>query len=346
MALQPPKKTRPKKVPTIYQEIGAYAKPDLRKAMWQVANSMIPYLALWALMVIMLRSGLPYWLVLIPLVIAAGFLARIFIIFHDCTHGSFTPSARMNRVMGYISGVMTFTPFEQWRRSHAVHHATVGDLDRRGTGDVWTLTVEEYLNAPWSTRLAYRVVRNPFVMFGIGPIIMFFLSNRLAQRADRKRERISVIITNLALLAIALISAKTIGIRAYLLIQLPVMYLAGVAGIWLFYVQHQYEEVYWAHHDAWDPLKAALDGSSYYKLPKILQWFSGNIGLHHIHHVQPRIPNYNLQPCQDAIPILQTVKPLTIRRSLSCINMDLVDVERRKLISFRALRSLPKTVEA
>ena len=327
--------------PEWYRTIARYQKPDLRKAIWQLVDTFVPYLALWALMVWLLRRSTSYWLVLPLIVLAAGFLVRIFIFFHDCCHGSFFASQRANRILGYITGILAFTPYEYWRRSHAGHHASAGDLDRRGGGDVWTMTVEEYLAAPWWRRLAYRVMRNPFVLFVLGPFFVFIVGQRFSQRGMPRRERNSVIITNLALLAIAVAAGLTIGLRTYLIIQLPVMLIAGSAGLWLFYVQHQFEGVYWVRHEEWDAVKAALEGSSYYRLPKLLQWFSGNIGLHHIHHLRARIPNYHLQRCYDEMPPLH-VRPLTLRGSLKSLWLNLYDEERGKLVGFRALRRQPE----
>jgi acyl-lipid omega-6 desaturase (Delta-12 desaturase) len=230
--------------------------------------------------------------------------------------------------------LLTLTPFDKWQRSHSEHHATAGDLDRRGVGDVWTLTMHEYQTATTPKRLFYRVFRNPFVMFGVGPAILFLFGNRVFGPGATRRERFSVHFTNAGLVAALLVAHLTIGLPTLLVIQLPTLLLAGAAGVWLFYVQHQFEDVYWAHREAWEPMRAALEGSSYYKLPKVLQWFTGNIGLHHIHHVQPRIPSYNLQRCQDAIPAFQAVPPLTLRRSLDSLRLRLLDESGRRMVSW------------
>jgi omega-6 fatty acid desaturase (delta-12 desaturase) len=230
------------------------------------------------------------------------------------------------------------TPFEKWQRSHVEHHATAGNLDRRGVGDMWTLTVSEFLAASRWKRLRYRVFRNPFVMFGVGPGLVFVIGNRFSSAGATSRERFSVYFTNLGIAAALLAAQLTIGIPALLWTQLPTVLLAGAVGVWLFYVQHQFEDVYWARRQAWDPMKAALEGSSYYKLPRVLQWCTGSIGLHHIHHVQPRIPFYNLQRCQAAIPTFQAVPPLTIRRSLQSLRLRLWDETDRRLVSLREIR--------
>ena len=220
-----------------------------------------------------------------------------------------------------------------------MHHATVGDLDRRGTGDVYVMTVDEYLAAPKLKRIAYRLFRNPLVMFGLGPASVFLIAHRFSHKGARKRHRFSVYFTNLAIAAIIGVASLTIGFRTYLLVQLPIILIAAAVGVWLFYVQHQFEGVYWARHESWDPMRAALEGASYYKLPKVLQWFTGNIGLHHIHHVRPRIPNYNLQRCYDEVAAMQAVEPLTIRKSLRSLQLHLWDESNQKLVGFRSLRA-------
>lgn len=325
--------------PTWYKATAKYAKANLQRSVWQLVNTFVPYIALWYIMVRLVQSRSPYWITLLLAVPTAGFLIRIFIFFHDCTHLSFFNSKRANTILGYILGVLTFTPYEDWRHSHVIHHATAGDLDRRDVGDVWTLTVEEYRAASKWKQLAYRLYRNPLIMFGLGPGYMFLISHRTPSKVARKRERISVHITNLAIVAIVVIASLTIGLRAYVLIQLPTILMAATAGLWLFYVQHQFEDVYWVRGDVWDRIQSAVKGCSYYKLPKILQWFTGNIGLHHIHHLRARIPNYNLQRCYDEIPELQTVKLLTILTSLQSLRINLWDEERQQMVNFRDIKN-------
>lgn len=324
--------------PNWLRALSKYEQPNLRRAVWQLLDTFVPYVALWILMVGMVRQGYPYWMTLALAVVAAALFARIFIVFHDCCHGSFFASRRANRILGYISGILAFTPFEDWRHVHAAHHATTGDLDRRGVGDVWTLTVQEYLAAPRLKRLAYRFIRNRFVLLALVPAGLFLINNRSPHKGAGKRERYSVMFTNVAIVAMIGVASVTIGIGTYLAIQLPIALIAGTIGVWLFYVQHQYEGVYWARHRDWDPMKASLEGSSYYKLPKVLQWVTGNIGLHHIHHFRPRIPNYNLQQCYDAEPVFQAVEPLTIRRSLKSLGMNLWDEDAQRLVSFRSAK--------
>ncbi len=311
-----------------------FTRPDRKEAVWQIINTLVPFSALWVLMVVMVQQGYPYWSVLAVTVVAAAFQVRIFILFHDCCHGSFFGTPRANRILGYVTGILTFTPFEQWRRSHAMHHDTVGDLDRRGVGDIWTLTAEEFEAAPRWKQLVYRLIRNPLFILTLGTPIVFLISPRYFHELDRKRERWSVVITNIGLAAIITIAAMTIGIETYLMIQVPLTLGAGAAGLWLFYVQHQFEGTYWARHENWDQMKAALEGSSFYRLPRVLQWFTGNIGFHHVHHVQQRIPNYNLKRCYDDVPVLQKVKPLTLLASLRCARLHIWDERHQRLTGY------------
>ncbi len=304
--------------------------------MAELLETLVPYVALIVGMLVAARRGHP-WLTLALALPAAAFLVRVFIVFHDCCHDSFFASRRANRLLGYVTGVLTLTPFDAWQRSHNEHHATVGDLDRRGVGDVWTMTVAEYQAASTWTRIFYRVFRNPFIMLGLGPALLFVLGNRVYGRGAGSHERFSVHFTNAILVAVLLIAYFTVGLPVLVLVQLPALLLAGVIGVWLFYVQHQFEDAYWARRPAWDPMKAALEGSSYYKLPKALQWVTGSIGLHHIHHVQPRVPFYNLQPCQDAVPTFQAVRPLTFRRSLDSLGLRLVDEARHRMVGWRQI---------
>ena len=314
--------------------IEEYKKPNLRRATGQILNTFIPYLALWTLMIFMVQLGYSYWFVLMLSIPASLLLVRIFIFFHDCCHNSFFASRRANRILGYVSGILTFTPYDDWRRSHGMHHATAQDLDRRGIGDIRTLTVEEYLTAPKLKRLAYRLSRNPFVLFGPGPLVHFLIRQRFPNKAARKRDRYSVVLTDLAILAIIGGASLTIGLRTYLFIQLLIMEIAATIGLWLFYVQHQFEGVYWARHKNWDPLIVPFKGASHYRLPRVLRWFTGNIGLHHAHHLRPLVPNYNLQRFHDSVPALQAVEPLTIRRSLKSLYLSLWDEQGQKMVSF------------
>jgi omega-6 fatty acid desaturase (delta-12 desaturase) len=322
-----------------WQEIVAkYQQPSLRRSIWQIVNTLVPYSILWYLMY---RSlAVSYWLMLPLAILAGGFLVRVFIIHHDCGHGAFFKSRKANDIWGFITGVLTFTPYYLWRWEHAIHHAHAGDLDRRGLGAVWTLTVQEYLEASRWKRFAYRLARNPIVLFVIAPLLMFLVRHRFPQAKASKRERHSVHWTNLAILGMATAMSSTFGIQAYLLIQLAVIAVAGSAGVWLFYVQHQFEGVYWQRHGEWDYLAAALEGSSFYKLPKDLQCLSGNIGFHHIHHLSARIPNYNLEKCHKAEPLFQSVRPTTLFSSLKSFTFRLWDEQHHRLVGFGHLRTL------
>ena len=317
-----------------------YEKADVRKAVFQLINTLIPYFALLVVMYFTMRMGLPIWVTLLIAVPAGGFLVRLFILFHDCTHGSFLPSQRGVNILGTVIGFMTFTPFADWRHSHGVHHSTAGNLDRRGLGDVWTMTVDEYETAPRLRRFLYRFFRNPFVMFGLGPLFMFVLVQRLPTRNAKWNQIRSVILTDLVVAAIATVGILTLGLKVYLILHFVPFLIAGSGGIWLFYVQHQFDPSYWARNEEWGSMAAALEGSSYYKLPAVLQWFSGNIGLHHVHHLRPRIPNYNLSQCLREIPELQLKDPLTIKRSLRSVRLNIWDESKRELISFRELDRL------
>jgi len=324
--------------PSAWKEIVArYQKPSLRRAVWQVINTLIPYAALWYLMY--LSVAVSWWLALPLAVLAGGFLVRMFIIFHDCGHGSFFKSQQANHLLGMITGVLTLTPYWHWRWEHAIHHSASGDLDRRGIGDVWTLTVQEYLKSSRWQRFSYRLARNPIVLLVIAPLVLFLGINRIPKPQAPSRERYSVYLTNLAvgLMAVGLI--WIFGLKAYLILQLMVLMVAGSAGVWLFYVQHQFEGVYWERGENWDYATAALQGSSFYKLPKVLQWFSGNIGFHHIHHLSARIPNYNLERCHNAEPLFQTVKPITLLSSLRSFTFRLWDEQQRQLVGYGHLRT-------
>ncbi len=324
---------------TGWKEIVArYQQPSLGRAVWQLVNTLVPYVVLWCLIYWSLRVS--YWLVVPLVLLAGGFLVRLFIIFHDCGHGSFFKSSRANHFWGVLTGVLTFTPYYHWRWEHAIHHSSSGDLDRRGTGDVWTLTVQEYLEASRWKRFAYRLARNPIVLFILAPLFLFLVWQRIPNPKAGSRERRSIYWTNLGLLGMAAGMSWLFGWKAYLIIQLSVMAVAGSAGIWLFYVQHQFDGVYWERGADWDYTTAALKGSSFYKLPRILQWFSGNIGFHHIHHLSPRIPNYNLERCHKSEPLFQTVKPVTLFASFKSFTFRLWDEQRRKLVGYGHLRAI------
>jgi len=323
--------------PAWYGSLTKYQQRDLGKAAWQLVNTFVPYLLLWYLMIRSIQQGYPYVLTLALALVAAAFLARIFIFFHDCVHGSFFASDRANTILGYVCGILVFTPLEDWRFTHYRHHDTYANLDARGYGDITLMTMSEYRGSSLRKRMGYRLYRNPLVLFGLGPLFHFMFRQRLPTWHTGRAEHRSVLLTDLGIVAIASIATWIIGWKTYLLIQVPVLWMAGAAGIWLFYVQHQFAGVYWARSDNWDPVRAAFDGSSFYDLPPVLRWFSGNIGYHFLHHIQYGIPNYHLQACYDAVPELHRKTPLTLRKSLTSVRLKLWDEEVQKLVGHSRL---------
>jgi acyl-lipid omega-6 desaturase (Delta-12 desaturase) len=321
--------------------LARYHSPRLGKSIWQIVNSIVPYLALWVLAYFSLKVS--YLLTLALAIPMAGFLIRIFIIFHDCVHDSFFKSHSANDTLGIVTGILTYTPYYQWKKSHKIHHDTAGDLDQRGVGDVWTMTSAEYLASSPGKRLAYRLYRNPLVMFILGPIYVVLIGNRLPKKGMDRKELISIHLTNLALAGLLILISQTIGLKDFLLILLPVNVVGFAAGFWLFYVQHQFEGVYWEEHQEWDFISSAMKGSSFYKLPKILQWFTGRIGYHHIHHLCPRIPNYYLAKCYSEHPMFQEIEPITLTASFKSLSFRLWDQETNRLVGFSHLRKLRKS---
>ncbi len=313
-----------------------YQQPSVRKGVWQLVNSFGGLALCWGLMWLSLSVG--YWLTLLLAVVAAGFMVRIFIIQHDCGHGAFFKKRQSNDSVGIVCSLFTMTPYKFWRKSHAVHHAHHAELEERGIGDVWTMTVDEYKQAHWWKRAWYRIFRHPLFLFGLAPSISFLLLARLpfgGQASWHNGERASVWWTNLAIAGWMAAASALIGFGPVLLIFLPTSIIASSIGTWLFYVQHQFEDTYWEHTPEWDYTQAALDGSSYYQLPRVLQWFTGNIGFHHIHHLSPRIPNYYLQECHEQNPALQRVVHLTLKSSLRTMGLTLWHEQQRRLVSFR-----------
>ena len=307
--------------PTWHEVLAVYAQPGLRRGLLDIVTSAGPYLALCVATYLLLAvSPLLAVALVIP---TAGFLVRVFVVFHDCTHDSLLPSRRAKQMGGPVLGLLVLSTFYQWRREHAGHHAISGDLDRRGEGDVETLTVAEYQARPWQGRLAYRLFRHPLVMFGLGPVFAMLIEPRLVRRGTRPRLRNSVLATDTVLAVISAALCWLIGWEDLLIVWAPPALLAGSVGIWLFYVQHQFENVNWQRHQDWSYADAALRGSSYLKLPKLLQFFTANIGLHHVHHLNSRIPNYNLQRAHDANAIFAGVPTVSIRDGLRAANLKL-----------------------
>lgn len=325
------------KRPEWYQALAKYERPDARHAVRQLGMTLLPLFGLLGFMLYTVMHGYPYWSTLAMSVVAAGLLIRSFIFLHDCSHGSFFPSPRANAVLGFLIGVLTLTPFGQWRWSHLTHHASFANLDRRGVGDIKLMTVKEYHAASRTQQLIYRLYRHPLVLFGLGSTVLFALLYRFPIRGVPPRERQSVWLTDAAIAVMLVLAGTTVGLQPFLLVMAPVWIIAWGVGVWLFYVQHQFLGVYWARQQEWDFFRAALEGSSYYRLPKTLQWLTGNIGLHHLHHLRPRIPNYQLQQAYDANRGVQAVRPLTLRSSLTSLRLNVYDEERKQLLSFHDL---------
>lgn len=320
------------------EHLAPYQDPHLGRSLRQVADTLIPYFVTWYLLFLVV--DISYWLVPPLVLLASLLLIRSFIIFHDCGHGSFFKSKKANDALGTFLSLLVFAPYVHWTKEHALHHATSGNLDKRGRGDVWTMTVQEYRESSRLKRLAYRFVRHPLVMFVVGPAFFMMIYERFYTPGAHKREKFSVHWTNFALLLLMTNMCLLFGFKTYFILQTSVVALSGTFGIWFFYVQHQYEDVYWERGENWDYTKGALLGSSYYKLPRILQWFSGNIGFHHIHHLNSRIPNYRLETCHKNVPIFQEVRPLTFFASLKSLSLRLWDEEKRRMVGFRELRDL------
>lgn len=314
-----------------------YGFPIAWKSWWQLINSVLPYIAIWILMVYSLDVS--YFLTLLLSLVAVGFFARTFIIFHDCVHGSFFRSKTLNTAVGVFTGIITFHPFFKWKREHLLHHATSGDLDRRGVGDIMTLTVDEYGQLKGWKKAWYQVYRHPIFLFGIAPVIQFLVINRLPSKKMSFKENVHVQYTNFAMAGLIIGICYFVGWQAFLLVQLPIVYFASAKGVWLFYVQHQYENVVWTRSEEWDHNTVALHGSSFLKLPLILQWFTGNIGFHHVHHLCPKIPNYRLETCHKSTPELQAVEPITIASSFQYLKLRLWDEKANRLVTFKQAKA-------
>ena len=318
--------------------VARYQTPGVKPAVWQLVSTLIPLTASFVLMYWSLSVS--YWLTLLLAVPAAGLTIRTFIIMHDCGHGSFLPSKTWNNIIGWITGILTTTPYAHWRREHAIHHATSGHLEQRGTGDISTMTVREYLSASPLRKFWYRIYRNPVILLGFGPAFLF-IKHRWPTRGIAGRKEVwNVHLTNLALAALITALSLLIGFREFMLIWLPIFLLSGSAGVWLFYVQHQFEDAYWRGGEDWDYATAAVHGSSYFRLPKVLQWFTGNIGFHHVHHLSPKIPNYRLEKCHRENPTFQKVVTLTLRESIRTLGLRLWDEESGRMVTFGHLRRL------
>ena len=340
----------PSTLPTAPREWNAllapYRESILWKSLWQLGTTVLLFVGFWYAMHASLQVG--YWLTLLLTLPTAVMIVRLFMIQHDCGHGSFFASKSANATVGSILGIVTLVPFSYWRKTHAIHHATSGDLDGRDLGDIDTLTVKEYLSRTRAKRVFYRIYRNPLVLLVVGPIWQFILKHRWPFDAPKswRREWMSVHFTNLCLLAASVGVASLIGWKSFLLIQLPTSIVAGAIGIYLFYVQHQYEDTYWRYREAWNYYASGLEGASHLVMPKFLQWCTANIGLHHIHHIASKIPNYRLQKCFDDVPALQQVTTLTLPASVKTLWLTLWDEDEKKLVGFRDLKRIRTRIMA
>lgn len=320
--------------------LAPYKRADNRKALFQLLTTAPLFILGWYLMWKSLEIS--YALTLLLAIPTVGFQVRLFIFKHDCGHGAFFTSRRANNILGFILGVVTFTPYQYWRRTHAIHHASSGNLDHRELGDVDTLTVREYLGKSFWGRLGYRLYRNPFVLLVIGPIWIFLLKHRFPIDIpwSWKKEWQSVWLTNLCLVGVTVALGETIGYGAFFAIELPIIMLAGTLGVWLFYVQHQFEDTYWRTRDDWEFDVAALEGSSFFDLPRILHWFTGNIGYHHIHHLSSKVPNYRLRESMEENEIFQHVTRLSLKDALGTLQLRLWDEDEQRLVGWKHLRAL------
>ncbi|MEH7403568.1 fatty acid desaturase [Gottfriedia acidiceleris] len=325
---------------SLRKQIIPYEKSNLKASIWQMINTFIPFIFLWYLAYKSISISVV--LTIFIDIVAALFLIRIFIIFHDCCHQSFFKNKTANKVLGTITGVVTLFPFSQWKHSHSVHHATSGNLDKRGIGDMWVLTVEEYVAAPFWTKIQYRLYRNPLIMFGLGPIYIVLISNRFNTKNAKLKERLNTYLTNILIVGVSALFCYTIGWENYLIVEGPIFFISAVLGIWLFYVQHQFEDTYFEEDANWEYVKAAVEGSSFYKLPKLLQWITGNIGYHHVHHLSPRVPNYNLESVHNNTLPLQNVPTITLKTSFTSLKFRLWDEETKQFVGFKDIKSIYK----
>lgn len=330
--------TDAEKTKKLRKEVAPFAQSEVNKSVMQMINTIVPLIIIWGLGYYVLQFSA--WYTVLCSVIASGFVVRTFIIFHDCTHGSFFKNKKANDYVGFVTGVLTSFPYEKWKREHTIHHATSSNLDKRGIGDIDMLTVDEYLEKSKLGRLGYRLYRNPLVMFGLGPLFMVLILNRFNRSDAKKKERINTHLTNVTVIGLCAALIYFAGWQSFLLVQGVTLFIAGSLGIWLFYIQHTYEDSYFEFDEEWDYVKAAVEGSSYYKLPKILQWVTGNIGFHHVHHLAPRVPNYKLEAAHEAIPPLQRATTITLSTSLESIRYKLYDPERKRFVSFKEVEEL------
>ena len=320
------------KLQHLRKEVQHYAKSDLKLSVRQLINTVIPLVVIWVLGYVL--APLSPWFAIASAILASGFVIRTFIIFHDCTHGSFFSDRKLNDRFGLITGILTSFPYEKWKNEHLIHHASSSNLDKRGIGDIEMLTIEEYYEKSKFGRFCYRLYRNPFVMFGLGPLYLVLFQNRFNRKAAKRKERMNIYLTNGIFFGMIILLIVLCGWKTVLLIHGLTLFISGGLGIWLFYIQHTYEDSYFEHDDEWNYVKAAVEGSSYYKLPLILQWITGNIGYHHVHHLSPRIPNYYLQTAHESVKPLQQATTITLKTSLESLRYKLYDPKNMKFVTF------------
>ncbi len=322
----------------LHQDVAPYAKSDKRKSIFQLVNTIPPLFILWYVSYEMLQIS--FWLMLPFAVVASGFVVRTFIIFHDCTHGSFLKGRKANDIVGTITGVLTLFSYEKWKREHAIHHASSSNLDKRGVGDIWVMTIDEYVDASKWERFCYRLYRNPLVMFVLGPLYLVLISSRFNRKDARRKEKMNTYLTNIILVLLYAGLIALVGWQSFMIVQGTIMFVAGALGIWLFYIQHTFEDSYFEEESEWDYVKAAVEGSSYYKLPRVLQWVTGNIGFHHVHHLSPRVPNYHLEEAHNSTPPLHKATTITLKSSLASLKYKLYAPEQKNFVTFAEVKPL------
>lgn len=321
------------------KELSRYTLSDTRRSLIQLFTTLCIYLACVLVMIVLLLSPVNIWLIVACSLLSSPILVKLFIIFHDCCHLSYFKSSRACKFIGHFLGLLVLTPYSDWQRTHGIHHRCMGNLERRGVGDVWLMTLDEYRSAGTWTKLQYRLYRHPLVLLFISAPFLFLVLNRFPSRGGRLRELYSVLFNDLMIALLFIAVSYAIGWQGFLLIFLPMLVGASIIGVWLFYVQHQFRHVYWAHEEDWDRYRAAMEGASYYTMPAFLRYLSGNIGYHHVHHLAPRIPNYRLKECFEEIPALQKIDPIPFFAGLRNIYLSLWDEQSGLLLSFREARA-------
>lgn len=326
------------KTAQLHKSVRPYTFADNKKSIIQMLNTILPLFICWTLAYVSISYSI--LLALVFTILASGLIIRTFIIFHDCTHGSFFHNKKLNDTIGTITGVLTMFPYEKWKREHAIHHASSSNLDARGVGDIWVMTIDEYEEASKWQRFVYRLYRNPIILFGLGPIYLVLISGRFNRKGARKKERNNTYLTNILIVLFCGTIAFFVGWQSFLIVQVVSVYVAASLGIWLFYIQHTFEDSYFEEESEWDYVKAAVDGSSYYKLPRLFQWLTGNIGYHHVHHLAPRVPNYNLEEAHESTPPLHQATTITFKTSLESLKYRVYDPKNKVFITFRETKRI------